>query len=222
MAKLSMEEKYKKNFFKSGEMEALYQFKADPWRLRVDGHDRYLKVLTTIDGLFRSGNPHGILEIGCGEGVLTEMLARRYCNSQIWALDISKTAVIRAADYMSDLQMRQGNIHLMAMDIGVEELPERVNQIECIVLGDILYYLNSKEEVDHAIQQFVDVLMPSGFIVMTEFPKTKKYVKLLGEKFQLQHESREVVRYQKTPIDLVENGTLTYRLTVFGQKEKAQ
>jgi len=207
------EAEYKKNYFKSGRMDSLYASYPDPWRLAVDGHDRYLKILTTIDSYFRERNPERIVDLGCGEGVLSRMLARRY-QAQVYGIDISQTAVDRA------FEDKQENTFFSVCDMGKGIVP-LTQKMDVIILGDILYYLNDKIEVAHAISEVDRLLDVDGIIIMTEFPKTRKYVKLLSERFDLIHESREVVRYKKTPIDLKENSQLTYRLTVFRRKEQS-
>ena len=208
MSKLSIQEKYKKNFFKSSDMEDLYKNYPDPWRLQVDGHDRFKNILFKIDELFRPNNPKAILEVGCGEGIFTKMLARRYVGTQVFGFDISRTAVERAH------KIQEPNSDIFVCDLGKENI-HLPRTVEVILLGDVLYYLENNKEVEHAIDEFDRILAPNGCILLTEFLRTRKYSNKVAEKFKRIFDLREVVRYQERPIDGAKNSQLTYRLIVY-------
>lgn len=54
------------------------------------------KLLRLVDQAIRQVRPERILEVGCGTGVLTRMLGRRYSDMPVLAFDISETMVARA------------------------------------------------------------------------------------------------------------------------------
>jgi predicted TPR repeat methyltransferase len=72
-------------------MDGLWQ-RGDPWHIESSEYER--ERYTYLLGMLRGRHYMRVLEIGCGAGVLTRLLAPH--ADQIVALDISQTAIDRA------------------------------------------------------------------------------------------------------------------------------
>src|SRR4051794_7174489 len=104
----------------------------DPWDLEnsVYERDRCLQLVKMIDG---RRYPR-VLEIGCGAGYLTRMLAAH--ADHIVALDISQTAIHRARSLSTDqtqVDFRMGNV--------MEYKPQVDGPWDLIVFSETIYYL---------------------------------------------------------------------------------
>src|SRR5450755_4031834 len=69
---------------------------ADPWNALTAEQPRYQTVLRMLDSVRGDRQFHGVVEIGCAEGVFTEALASR-CEA-LQAVDFSEIALRRARD----------------------------------------------------------------------------------------------------------------------------
>jgi len=222
--KFTIHDKYKNNYFGSDDMELLYQCYPDPWRFSVDGHDRYVKILSTIaeyagqrdlaSEMLNQEDPplRGIFEAGCGEGVFTRMLASAYPKTEVFGCDISKTAINRAQERAPK------NSTVRVLDLGKDKIPLEDDSVSVIVLGDVLYYLRNNEEVDFCIAELDRILVDSGMILLTEFLRTKKYSNMVGEHFAKKSETRENVHFKVSPMDGAKNVDKTYRYIIYQRR----
>jgi len=202
---------YQKNWFKSPDMERLYQLYPDPWRLNVDGHDRYYKLIEKIKECIPF--PESILDIGCAEGAFCKILAQNFPQAKIFGIDISETALKRAAER----NFSYPSIKFYCKDIGKDSL-EEIPLVDAVILGEVLYYLTKTEEVVFAAKEIDNILKEGGFVFLTEGCKTKKYSNIFGEYFSLLNMSREKTRYAVMPITGRKDILWPYRLAVYRKR----
>ena len=210
--KKTIHDKYKANYFKSNDMEDLYQNYPDPWRLAVDGHDRYKKIIEVLEMTYHKDHIFMVADIGCGEGIFCSMLKDTLPNAIVYGFDISKTAVTRSIEkfnskatfYISDI----------GKDCAINDIGFYPG-FDVIILGDILYYLKDTKELEHAVESLNAALKDRGTLILTEFAISKKYSNFLAQTFKKLSENRYPVRYEKTPISLEPGKELTYRMVIY-------
>jgi SAM-dependent methyltransferase len=136
--------------------EGLYEA-IDPWGFAELGYEaeKYRRTLDLCGpGPFRSA-----LEMGCSEGVFTEMLAPR-CRS-LRAVDISPTAVGRA-------RRRLERFPWVRVDIATLPAWNPDGQFDLIVASDVLYYL-SPRNLAAALSLIGRSLAPGGRFVALHY-----------------------------------------------------
>jgi len=117
-----------------------------------------------------------ILEIGCGTGFYTLMLAQKFVNSHILAVDISPVMIAKARIKLA----RYSRVRLEKAD--GEYLPALISgPFDLITASGALHWF---EDLERAIQQYCRILFPSGSLIfalfgsntLIELNKTLRYV----------------------------------------------
>ncbi len=135
--------------------ERLYA-KVDPWGFA--GPNDAVKYALTLD-LCGSGPFGHVLEIGCGEGLFTQMLAPR-CRS-ILAVDISSRAVRRAQDRLA--QYPGVLVRAASLPVGYPE-----GAFDLVVASDVLYYWAS-DDLEWGARRIEQSLAVGGRFVATHY-----------------------------------------------------
>ena len=101
------------------------------------------------------GERKRVLDLGCGEGLLARLLARRECD--IVGFDINPAAVEEARKYCT---------HAGVADLDGASLPELLGEqkFDAVVLGDVLSYLRQPIRLLDGARE---VLAEGGFVVAT-------------------------------------------------------
>jgi SAM-dependent methyltransferase len=126
---------------KSERFDRLYSLDADPFGCEKFSYERQKSadLLDIIQGVkFKH-----ILDIGCGAGTLTRMLAEYAEN--VTAIDFSETAIELAVSHPSNYN----HVHYQCADIRTFELRD----YDLIICSEILYYLKSNE-LEALLDQF--------------------------------------------------------------------
>lgn len=106
------------------EYDAIYRGQSDPWGYAGGGQqERYKIALQIIDRALDGKREPRILEIGCGEGLFTEMLVTR--GARIVAADSSPVALDRARMLLG----AHSNIEFRVFDVLTERIDERFDLI---------------------------------------------------------------------------------------------
>lgn len=135
--------------------EYLYAQKPDPWACATRDYE-LRKYERTLEAIPRAWTKN-VLEIGCGEGVFSRMLAPR--ASSLLGVDVSESALVRGRDRCSD----QPNVIFARMDVVEEALP---SGFTLIVAAEVLYYLGaSRRKYDRVCGKILDALEPNGHLV---------------------------------------------------------
>lgn len=140
----------------------LYFFRKDPWNFRTSPYEmkRYERTLAVLGG---KSYPR-VLEIGCSEGLFTSLLAPR--SGCIEAVDCSTVALGRAMKTCA----RYRHVHFHCLDVRKQLPPPPFHLVSCT---EVLYYLGSLSAVEDLRDRLVDLLIPSGHLLL---------VHMLGEK----------------------------------------
>ncbi|MEU6715783.1 class I SAM-dependent methyltransferase [Nonomuraea sp. NPDC046802] len=139
----------------------------DPWHLSTDSYERR-KYLTTL-GQVPAGSYGRILEVGCSEGVFTELLATTYPEAEVTGVDISETALERARERAGGLGERVRFVHA---DLLEHDLGERYDLVFC---AETLYYVGRGDRLRHASDRLGALLAPGGLLVLVHpWPESQR------------------------------------------------
>lgn len=142
--------------------EAIYAASPDPW-LSASGKYRYQRrKYEGLVGLLPRGRffPR-VLDVGCGVGRLSSLLAAR--GGQVLGMDVSPSAIRRAqADYagITNLTFEQGD---------VTRMPSRLNgAVDLLVIADVLYYLAPLNDavLGDIARSMASLLAPGGMCLL--------------------------------------------------------
>ncbi|MDN4594266.1 malonyl-ACP O-methyltransferase BioC [Polycladomyces subterraneus] len=122
-----------------------------------------------------------ILEIGCGTGYLTQLLAERYPSAAITAVDLAENMVKAARDRLG----HEATVHFL---IGDAETMEWDETFDLIISNATVQWFGAPE---HSFRALIDHLQPGGWIVFSTFgPDTFQ---------ELHQQFREVERALRLP-----------------------
>jgi SAM-dependent methyltransferase len=131
----------------------------DPWRYETNPveHARFLKQTELLDDvrngqLFESG-----LEIGCAEGLYTEILAER-CKSLL-VLDLSPTALARA----QGRRRWSERVRFAAFDLRSEVVP---STFDLIIVAGVLEYFSRPSTLFRIREKLTAALRPNGYLLV--------------------------------------------------------
>jgi trans-aconitate methyltransferase len=140
--------------------------KPDPWNYFSSPYEQQ-KYHRQIDAIVdRYPNPGKILEIGSAEGAHTMLLAKRFPNARITALEISSQAMQRAMENISAFADRIELINTDLLDF--ESRLEDFSYDICI-WSESIYYLGARLPVIgiyDLMGKIMGKLQPGGLLVM--------------------------------------------------------
>jgi SAM-dependent methyltransferase len=133
--------------------------RTDPWyyktnELEILRHRREAEMLDAVRGSSRFGR---VLEVGCAEGVFTEILARR-CNSLL-ATDISDVALARARQRCQ----WDERITFARLDLRVDLMP---NVFDLILAIHVLEYIQNPFSLRRVRETLVSGLRAGGYLLI--------------------------------------------------------
>jgi O-antigen/teichoic acid export membrane protein/SAM-dependent methyltransferase len=150
------------------ELNHEFERREDPWdyatvscqrsRIRAE-----VEMLDAVSGEARFGKA---LEVGCAEGIFTEMLAQR-CESLL-AVDISPVALARARQRLSGVE----HVRFEAWDLRVDPIPDTY---DLIVMIHALEYIRNPIYVRRARAKLVESLRPGGYLLVGTMKVTEMY-----------------------------------------------
>jgi 2-polyprenyl-3-methyl-5-hydroxy-6-metoxy-1,4-benzoquinol methylase len=141
------------------ELDHEFEPREDPWNYETvsyqrDRIGREVEMLDAVRGTARFGKA---LEVGCAEGLFTEMLAAR-CESLL-ALDISPVALTRARRRLQ----RQENVRFARWDLRIDSVPDTY---DLIVVVHALEYVRNPIYIHRARTKLVNCLRPGGHLLV--------------------------------------------------------
>ena len=131
----------------------------DPWGFTRNEWEaeKYARTLQ----LCEAGPIAAALELGCGEGIFTELLAPR-CGSLL-ALDISSTAVTRAKNHLRGSP--QVTVEERALPAAMPRGP-----FDLVVASDVLYYW-TESDLRSTLPVFEQILAPGGRLICVHYAR---------------------------------------------------
>ena len=141
------------------ELDREHERREDPWDYNTATYqrDRIGTELAMLDNVRGGGKFANALEVGCSEGIFTELLASQ-CESLI-AVDISPVALDRARWRLAAAQ----HVRFAGWDLRVDALPDTY---DLIVMIHALEYIRNPITVRKARNKLVDSLRPGGHLLI--------------------------------------------------------
>ena len=131
----------------------------DGWKTAFRGsqkfrHDLYIKVLKR---LLSKGKKIQVLDIGCALGDLTGKVWKLNQINEIYGIDISKNAMIRASRKYPEFEFIVGSLPI---------LPFRGNSFDLILCLEVLYYLPFKKRI-RSLENIRKTLKPESYLLFS-------------------------------------------------------
>ncbi|MEO3808437.1 class I SAM-dependent methyltransferase [Sphaerisporangium sp. B11E5] len=175
----------------------------DPWNLGTDGYERH-KYATTLGRL--PARPYRrILEVGCAEGVFTELLMAAHPGAEITGIDISERALDRARSRIGDVP----RVRFEQADILEHRAPHGFDLVVC---AETLYYIGRDDRLRQASARLCGMLAPGGLLVLVHpWPESRRLHRHVGADLTVTpltehvdtgtHRPFSVALYQAGPLD---------------------
>ena len=149
-----------------GEFEAMYREIEDPWGcLKGAGSENntLFAALLAESGPFRS-----VLDIGCGLGGFTLLLAECFPGCRMTGLDVSASAVAKAGKLFPEARFETRNVLTDPLD--------DLGRFDAVVLSEVLWYL--LEDLDGVFAKVLAALEPGGTVGFHQyFPADQRFGK---------------------------------------------
>ena len=124
----------------------------DPWNFLTSNYEqkKYVRQINLVRD--RIPYPERILEIGCGEGAHTIMIAKEFPEAEIIGIDISSTAIGRAKE-----AIKNDNVKFLEADI-VKYLDYiQEEHFDIIFWSESIYYIGDRLTLYELMGVFSDV-----------------------------------------------------------------
>ncbi len=143
--------------------DLMYRCKKDPWNYSTSDYEKkkYEETLEAITDR-RFGR---ILEVGCAEGVFTDMLSIH--GDEVIAVDVSQTALERAKCRNCD------NLHVKFHCSNIEK-DCLEGKFDLILCSEVLCYMDTPERVAYVRDKLIDSLEPDGCFLLVHMRLLKE------------------------------------------------
>lgn len=128
---------------------------ADPYEVTTlaDERDKYGKIVEALSVKEKFEN---ILEVGCGEGHLTRMIAHK--GDRVVAVDISDLAISRAKKNLAELK----NVTAKRFDILADDPGET---FELVLCSEVLFYFEP-DQLPGVVERIKGWVKPGGYVAL--------------------------------------------------------
>jgi SAM-dependent methyltransferase len=157
-----------------------------------------------IQRVCASAAPSRILDVGCGVGLLTELLGRAFPSSHVTGLECSDRSLEQARARCAGLP----NVRLRAYD--GQRLPEEVRGIELAVLANVLHHIPPAERLAFLAQVVRPALAPGARAVVFEQNPYNPLTQLIVRRSPIDRGARLLTRARVSRL-LVEAGFTVLR-----------
>lgn len=167
--------------------DSLYSDSTDPWQYQTRWYEKRKRDMCLA--VLPQAQYHNAIELGCGNGVFSELLARR-CQALL-SIDGNKNAVELAKQRLaqsSHVRVIQGVIphELLALDEALlsayplSDLSVNQSSFDLIVISEILYYL-SPTDIDRVIAWIEQNLAIGGTLLCCHWRYPIEGFEMTGE-----------------------------------------
>lgn len=165
------------------ELNREFEPREDPWSYATVSYQRErirreVEMLDAVRGAAAFGK---VLEVGCAEGMFTEMLTPR-CGSLL-AVDISPVALKRAQRRLERFE----NVQFAQWDLRVDPVP---GCFDLIVIVHALEYIRNPFYIRRARTKLVNSLRPGGYLLLGTMKVAQIYEDAVWSRFFLRSGNR--------------------------------
>jgi len=144
-----------------------FEAKIDPWDYRREAEqERHLAATLMLDSVRDPVPLERAVEIGCAEGMFTELLAPR-CR-ELLAVDLSSVALDRARTRCD----ARDNVTFQKWDLLRDE---DLGSFDLVVAMDVLDYLLRPGDLRHARNRIRSMLRQGGYLLVSTFKQSEVY-----------------------------------------------
>jgi len=154
-----------------GDFDGYYRSENDPWgqsasssmrRYYELSRERLISIISKID------KKDHIMEVGCGLGYVTAMIAENFNESHVYGVDISETAIKSAREKFNTLSFTQADISNLIPTV----LPQ--NTYDIIILNQLLWYI--LEPLPQVLKNIHSLLTEDGYLIVSNaFAREQHY-----------------------------------------------
>lgn len=145
--------------------ETMYVSKGEPWDYSSRAVEQVRHVYVVEKAKELIGNGQRILDLGCALGQLTHLL--QGVAPEVWAMDISPTAAVKAEQILSERTNWPG---FKVLAGSATELPFADSSFRVVLLSDGLVGWELNKELQmQALHQVQRVLEPGGYAILTDY-----------------------------------------------------
>jgi len=123
--------------------------------MAISEHLRALLELISEEIVRRNSKINAMLDLGCGSGEPTEVIARALNIKEVYGVDIDEKALKEAA---------ARGIKAVKIDLNKDSLPFPSNYFDLVTMIEVIEHLYN---TDHALMESWRVLKPGGYLALT-------------------------------------------------------
>jgi ubiquinone/menaquinone biosynthesis C-methylase UbiE len=117
---------------------------------------RVATTLRLVENVFAlKADPHSLLDVACGEGVITAAIKRKFPAAAVFGIDYSLSAIERASRKFSDIEFAVGDAY---------RLPYAPESFDIAILNNVWEHVPDPLRLLDATKR---VLRPSGYVIIS-------------------------------------------------------
>ena len=144
--------------------------------------------LERIQQLCGTSVPTSILDIGCGVGLLTEMLGQAFPGSRVMGLDLSPQSVEQAASRCA----KWPNVTFRAY--AGTRLPVGIEGVDLVILANVLHHVDPKNRQAFLAEVVRPALQPGARVVVFEHNPYNPFTRLVVRSCPVDRDARLLTR----------------------------
>lgn len=148
-----------RNRVRSKVFDTMFALSDDPWSYQESGYERR-KRETLISAVIAESRL--IVEVGCADGHNVVALAEEFPKATIIGVDVSATAVAIATRRTQHME----NVQIVQTKNGLPHEIQAHEQIDCVILSEILYYLGTERAIRQALYPFRSRMSPDCRVIL--------------------------------------------------------
>lgn len=163
----------------------------DPWNYLTHPEERarFQSAVRMLDEVQKGKLFENAFEIGCSEGVFTEMLAPR-CKSLL-AVDVSKRALQRAGERCAGM-----NVTFRQWNLIAEPAP---SDMDLVIVMDVLEIFYCRSDIRKAREKVVNAVKPGGYVLVGNSRQNELYENAHWAKWMLKGGKRIAEYFAEHP-----------------------
>jgi SAM-dependent methyltransferase len=146
-------------------------YKKDWWQIEA-----FRRFVPTIKNYINTSEIHHILDLGSGNGVVTQYIASIFPNADVFGVDANKEMVFYAKE-----NNIKSNIKFEHLDIrNIEKLYEKNIKFDLVNANYVLHWV-SQDEKKELFQKLSKIITPNAFLMLGTCQRFPNFLKFLDK-----------------------------------------